>query len=984
MDPNHEIAKRDWEPGVSTPEHGIVLLLSDIHVVDGDIHSVTLHGHPLLRMGRVKLLHDAFTRDFTSCPDGEALRAAELAAMMGTIQMIGASMSDMPGDEALIALFPPKRNVQKPDPGAGGAHRLPTALLPSGDVVAAQERIERGIAILEARSAWVSAKTGDMQHGMKIVQSYQEERVAQTLAGISGQRNLAESLLRNVHTMRLFLGEGVEVETLLDGEGAPATEQLHLMQRMLYMDEEIFVSSVMDEGFHAENMKDLPALLAANPDLLERMLPHPRCIAIARIRRERREFDAPDTLLDALRQIEKADQDMYVHILIRDGGRVHMVMADRETSRAQRLFPSRAEIDAIFSDRSRYDWEKRAYQTREITPFDIEYSEKRGEHDKRALFYKRFLIILWGLQERKGVFGPFIPQNTNWLEETTHSRHFRFVHDEENVLTDGLRPVSSWISEMNTWLRPGSRILAHGDKVMTPDTAPTAYSSNNGAGGYESHRDREAANRLDELTVGRRGAELIVQLPTREVYGSRTMNTPLTVREADGTVLPEGVLCLDRADSVTLRRYINSRQERATYLRWLALFMGALPVLEARERVERDLADQLGRTRPDLHGVLPEAIRLTREANKGQVGPEQGDRVIALCDRLTRALTVTLGDPGAQLRMRANGDLVRITEVRDARAAEARIPLLEATILKSWSAAAPREGASRLIPFSHLPETGETVIRTTIGPVETAAARAGAAPGLRDPASFDLVRILSGEGWTEEVTRLLDQAERAEEHVLREWIEEVLRQNYESSNKRAKIPSLVVPVGVALLEEPRRGWTAWALRIAIDPVMLAFRNGRADLVGHLCNRLYENPETGFNRLRDRAARDMDPITIEKIRLQDKRSLSTPGLTDRGWTFEGWEPVLGGPVRIELDAGHFSKPAQGPVLEIPVPDEPLAALARSALLGSSYTAEAVHAALRAADAGALIVAPGVEAALTRILRGESISVPDAGRDEPELL
>ena len=588
-DQNHEIAKKDWEPGVSAPEHGIVLLLSDLHVVDGEVHSVTLHGHPLLRMGRVKLLHDAFIRDFAPCPDGEALRAAELAAMMGTIQMIGASMSDMPGDEALIALFPPKRDVQDPDPGAGGAHRLPTALLPSGDVVAAQERIERGIALLEARSAWVKGKTDEMQHGMKIVQSYQEERVAQTLAGISGQRKLAESLLRNVHTMRLFLGEGVEVDTLLAGVSAPASEPLHLMQRMLFLDEEIFVSSVMDEGFHAGNMRDLPELLSSNPDLMQRMLPHPRCVAIARIRRERREFEAPKNLQDVFSMIEKDQQDRFVQILIRDGENVHMVMADEETSRAQRLFPSRGEIDAIFTDRSRYDWEKRAYQTREITPFDIEYSEKRGEHDQRALFYKRFLIILWGLQERKGVFGPFIPQNTNWLEETTHSRHFRFVHDEENVITDGLRPVSTWISDMNAWIRPGSRVLVHGNRVMTPDTAPTAYSSNRGAGGYERHRDRQAVNRFEELTVGRRGAEMIVQLPSEQGYGDRKMNTPVRLREADGTVVTSGVLCLDRVDAKTLRRYINSRKERATYLSWLGLFMGALPIVEAREASERSV-----------------------------------------------------------------------------------------------------------------------------------------------------------------------------------------------------------------------------------------------------------------------------------------------------------------------------------------------------------------------------------------------------------
>lgn len=162
-DPDHEIAGREWEPGVTPPEHGVVLLLSEIHVVDGEIHAVTLHGHPLIRMGRVKLLLDAFTSAFAPCPDGEALRAAELAAMMGQIQAIGASMSEVPDEQALLELYPPK---PKADPASTPSQNLPAALLPSRDVAAAQERVERGIALLEARSAWVKGKTEEMQHGI--------------------------------------------------------------------------------------------------------------------------------------------------------------------------------------------------------------------------------------------------------------------------------------------------------------------------------------------------------------------------------------------------------------------------------------------------------------------------------------------------------------------------------------------------------------------------------------------------------------------------------------------------------------------------------------------------------------------------------------------------------------------------------------------------------------------------------------------------
>jgi hypothetical protein len=920
-------------------------------------------------MGRVKLLHDAFISTFAPCPEGEALRAAELAAMMDRIQAIGASMSNMPGDEALIAQFPPK--PKNPDPAAepsgtsGSAHavQLPAALLPSGDVVAAQVRIERGIALLEARSAWVKGKTDEMQHGMKIVQSYQEERVAQTLAGISGQRKMAEDLLRNVHTMRLFLGEGVEVDTLLQGASAPASEPLHLMQRMLYLDEEIFVSSVMDEGFHSGNMRDLPHLLSENPDLLERMLPHPRCVAIARIRRKSRDFETPKNLIEVFSLIEKDQQDKFVQIVIRDGENVHMVMADEETSRAQRLFPSGAEIDAIFTDRSRYDWDKRAYQTREITPFDIEYSDKRGEHDQRALFYKRFLIILWGLQERKGVFGPFIAPDTNWLEETTHTRHFRFIHDEENVLTDGLRPVSAWISEMNAWIRPGSQVIVQGNRIMTPDTAPTAYSSDRGAGGYERHRDRQAANRVDELIVGRRGAELVVQLPTEQGYRDRRMNTPVRLREADGTVVNSGALCLDRADAKTLRRYINSRQERASYLSWLALFMAALPIVEARESADRGVVDRVSRARPDLLEALPGAVQMMREATKGELGPDHDVRVVWLADRLARAADLSLTDPGLQLRLRANGDLVRIGAPLDPVSIEARMPLLEATVLRSWSAQTPKEGTSRLIPFNHLPDLGEVVIGGGLGPAETAAARALAAPGLRDPASHEALRSLTTDIWSQEIKEFLEEADRAEERTLTAWLNEARDMNYATSQRHVIIPSLVMPVGVALLDGRNGGSNAWALRLALDPVMLAFRQGRADLVAHMCTRLYKKPDTGFERLRERSERQ-PVLSLQRFQITDDTPFSNPRLLERGWTFEDWDQILCAPIRQELDWR-----VQGPVYQIPVPGHVLPAIAVGAMTRGHQDREAVRKAIASAEAGRLITGEGISPMLDEVLKGE---------------
>jgi len=176
-------------------------------------------------------------------------------------------------------------------------------------------------------------------------------------------------------------------------------------------------------------------------------------------------------VISLFQAIEAAEADKRVHILVRDGARLSMVTADATTSGAERFFPSRAEIDALFSTRS-----FRGNEGREILPDTVEYSDARAAHDDRARFYKRFLILLWGIHERTDAFGPFMARGTNWLAETTHSDHFRFIHDEEDALTDGRPDIRTYIEALNADLAAGSRIVAKWGDVFDGGNAPALCS----------------------------------------------------------------------------------------------------------------------------------------------------------------------------------------------------------------------------------------------------------------------------------------------------------------------------------------------------------------------------------------------------------------------------------------------------------------------------------------------------------------------------
>jgi hypothetical protein len=155
-----------------------------------------------------------FLKSFAPEPEGEALREREFAQVLGRETAISGEMRCPPEPMLLLerqkerqaeeeaARTAPEASggnpsVEAASPASSGANgsasNIPAALLPSKDGV-------------EAQRAWITEKTDDLKGQMNLVAAYQEEKVHTTLASISQETSRARKLLRNVQTMRLFLG----------------------------------------------------------------------------------------------------------------------------------------------------------------------------------------------------------------------------------------------------------------------------------------------------------------------------------------------------------------------------------------------------------------------------------------------------------------------------------------------------------------------------------------------------------------------------------------------------------------------------------------------------------------------------------------------------------------------------------------------------------------------------------------------------------
>lgn len=843
----------EWDEGQEMPPHGLILLLTDARYVDGELHSMVLAPHPgWTRQHPVKLTLAQFDLLMSAEPDGAALREAEKARTMGRVQALHEDIGRPTDPEEVARRVEAKRDAEakKADadraralsddrtagqaPGAPGyaeySRQVPAALLPSQDIVAAEAAVRHQILVAESTREIIEERIQTASKAMSVVSRYQEEVVATALAGISRQRQQADRMLTSVHTMKLWLGDGVGIHPVLEGQGAPEQEPIRFMQQLLYLDEELHCAQVMEGGFNADDLEDLPRLLSQHPEVVETMLPHPRCVTLARVRRNRREFTMPSSFEQLFAMVDAHQRDQTILIFVRDGERLSIVQADEETSRAQRLFPSRAEIDKIFTSS---DWGDRG---KAIDVSDVRYAEKRAAHDNVALFYKRFLLILWGAHERAGIFGS-LPAGMNWLTGETHDGHFRFIHDEEHGLEGAVcPPVRDWLRGLAAEMRPGSRAVIRWKDFFDAEAAPAAFNN------PEHHQRRQIRVPLQDreiVTIADFGGELGAPClcakadDWRETGKTYTVNVRLARNAADPRLEGDGLFVMDHMTSAEIEGYLKSRKERRSYIEWMAELKIALPEIRRRECLEEALVNRILAAHPDLDAKVREQLPACAHeavlAAGWDIPPLSADAgLLAQARVLARGLPE---DAEAVSRaVRANGTVLRSLPARPLFDGLIEEPFLRQQVL------APRRDGSfglrseRLVPEWIAKQPGDIAFGDRPARPKASRSLAFRIPSLADRSWMEGV-LANGDAANELLDRVL--APSAED--ARAWVAGMIEMNRQKNTRHVIFSGPAPVIGFAVLppeEHPRRNpddrWRLRMIRLDLDLVRHAWTAGHRD------------------------------------------------------------------------------------------------------------------------------------------------------------
>ena len=672
-----------WRATKEIPEEGIaagtVLLIQSIRWVDNAPHTIVVRPHPSKFGQRVYLeipqedgstrrsyfVYDEhrfllldFLRAFEFEPDFRRIRDAELRDVQNRINVLQAELLETQASPALLTSVVEaglREHAAAEDTGddtigahgSRGADPLPTATAASSSVVvfasgSVADAIGNGVTsesiaamkaaanrehqIASVKANWIQEKTDQIAETIAAMTPFYQEQAAAALAQTEDVRSYVARLLQGIESLDLYVGKDVEVQPIREGEGAPKSVPLTFVQRKLLMDEELAVWTDLDEWFDFEKEHLFFEALRKHDGLVNQIFPSERCVLVMATTRRYIDYG------DKWSNITRNNENRKVFILVRNGMNIHRVFSPVESHLGTaRLFPTRDDQERIF----------RGLDGSQIKFEDVAYTDKLEKHEQFALHYKRFLLLVCGLDHRLKLFGDFYegPQSLQFVSTDFQERYCRFLcDDDEGAMLPGVDhlSVAEWIDAKNAYMRSGSRVLGNWLEVMNPDTAPGACKRNNDRNRRGFDVRYAPVERTGVAVAYKNAASLCVDVVVSGYsYGAgrdRAFNCTVNLSKfKDGqwnyTDLP--FLCLDAVQPEELHWYIQHRGSRSDHLTYIRFFKHALKHIERERADEHDTRRRLAQAlevgaiadASERSTIIDQAVISWRASNRGKPLP---------------------------------------------------------------------------------------------------------------------------------------------------------------------------------------------------------------------------------------------------------------------------------------------------------------------------------------------------------------------------
>jgi len=573
-----------------------VLLIQSIKWVDNKPHTIILRAHPSV-FGRVEshqYLLDDFMQKFEYEPNHKEIRERELAEVQGRLQDLQDELVKTQADPAKMNLIvdaalkaeageggaelPAISNTDAQNFVAGGVMGAIGTGITTVDIENMKVAANREHKIATIKAQWIQKQTSKMAETIAKMTPFYQEQAACALAQTEEVRTYVKELMQGIESLDLYVGKEVDVTTIKQGRSAPEDEPLSLIQKKLIMDEELAVHMDIGEWFDFQRADLFFEELAKNPRLVDQIFPTTRCVLVMATTRRYIDYGDPyaSMFMNAKNQA--------VFLLVRDGDNLYKVHSPVETHLGtSRLFPSKDDQERIFQ----------GYDGSQITFNDLAYTSRLETHEKHALHYKRFLILLCGLDHRLNLLGKFYegPKTMHFVSAAFQEKYCRFIHDDDG---EGMLPnpdqrpsVHEWVNAMNKYLRPGSRFFAYWPGFVTLENCPVMYNKSQSMRDSDRYRINNPVQEYSVEKVQRSGRDLVIKIEAESRYGNRDkFMAKVTINPKELEHRTNGV-CLDAVEEEDIEYYIHHRDSRVNHIEYIRLFKHMLKLLQAERMQEK-------------------------------------------------------------------------------------------------------------------------------------------------------------------------------------------------------------------------------------------------------------------------------------------------------------------------------------------------------------------------------------------------------------
>ncbi|OIH12021.1 hypothetical protein A7M79_00590 [Acinetobacter baumannii] len=603
---------------------GDCLLIKKLQYAHDNLHNIAILDHPRNADDKNNFssfsfllddFHEAF--DLISREEGLKRRKLEMAKIEAEQKQIEDHLQDLnenPHKLASICLDIYSRRIEssniKSDFSMPQGSVL--SLLGSGNPV---ENVENYVAklgmqkdLVEIKQKYLMEQQDRLIALSKKLQPYVMEHTLSVIATTEEQQEKFKDLNNSVASMKLFSGDQVEVFTIKEGKPAPDFMPVTMMQSKLLADEELaYFNPELARDMDVDNFSDrFIEILKETPELVKQIFPTERCVVVLAIR------DSYIDYKDNYWNIVMNEANRQSFLLIRNGENIHLVYSPIGSHlAANNLFPSREMISNHFRDNN---------GEVNITIESLDYATTVEKTEKEMLHYKRFLMLLSGLQMRLNILGNFAKDCNplSFFQLGFQKENFVYIHDQDG---EGLfgdlkhKDLIDWVLEKNASLTKGSLLVTNNRAMTQHEIAGGCFRYSM----YNNHKDNDGYSKIKQPVenysiveaVHGKNQSLVVKLKCsnqRFAYDEakwRETNVVFTLIEGTNgiSVCDRQVpyLVLNDISYEELEFYCSQRRFRKSYLKYAALFEMAKKhlksdVLKARIDEVYDLLDTTGIT----------------------------------------------------------------------------------------------------------------------------------------------------------------------------------------------------------------------------------------------------------------------------------------------------------------------------------------------------------------------------------------------------